>query len=170
MNNKFNIIITLCIILFCSTNAHADKVTSYNAGVTEFKQKNYDEAVRLFQTSANQGYAPAQYRLGKTLVLGRRAPKNNQLGLELLHKAADQDNIGAIGLLSALYSTGKFDVELDHHKALKMYKHGASLGHKGSYHRLAGAYLNGRGVEKDFDQGLYWLCKSGDKESCKHVK
>jgi hypothetical protein len=59
-------------------------------GVQAEKQKNYAEALRLYQKSANQGYAPAQYNLGLLYEFGYGVKQDKAEARRWYQKAAAQ--------------------------------------------------------------------------------
>jgi hypothetical protein len=59
-------------------------------GVQAEKQKNYAEALRLYQNSANQGYAPAQYNLGLLYEFGYGVKQDKAEARKWYQKAATQ--------------------------------------------------------------------------------
>ena len=69
--------------------------------------RDYDEAVKRYRLSADQGFADAQYRLGVMYVNGRGVPKDYLEAARLYRLAADQGNgSGQMGL-GASYAEGK---------------------------------------------------------------
>jgi TPR repeat protein len=73
---------------------------------TEISPQDYQEAVKYFRLSAEQGYAPAQLFLGLVYAAGRGIPKDYNESIKWLRLAANQSNTAAQFYLGGLYFTG----------------------------------------------------------------
>lgn len=80
--------------------------------------KDEAQAVVWYRKAAEQGEASAQYSLGFMTLLGEGTPKNVDEGLGWLHRAAEQQDQWAIGLLADLYEHGYEGVPKDPAKGL----------------------------------------------------
>ena len=58
-------------------------------------QKDYAEAVRWYRMAAEQGFAKAQYNLGKCCYLGRGVQQDYTEAVKWYKLAADQGNADA---------------------------------------------------------------------------
>lgn len=68
--------------------------------------RNGLEAAFWLQTSADQGYAPAQYSLGMAYYGGIAMPLDRYRALDLINRAADQTYAPALRQLGFFYRTG----------------------------------------------------------------
>ena len=74
-----------------------------------FQNGQHDEAVKLFQSLADEGFATAQYILGVCYCNGVGLPKDDVKASELFLKAAGQGNADAqyeLGVFSQLGVAG----------------------------------------------------------------
>jgi TPR repeat protein len=120
------------------------------------------EAEAWFAISAQNDYAPAQYSLGKMHVDRLTAAPSTELGLSLIHAAAEQ------GFPPAQYNLGKFyrDVQ-DYDTSVWWLTKSADQGYSKAQRALAWRYHNGEGVEKDDVKALAWakISKQDDPET-----
>jgi hypothetical protein len=85
------------------------------------------EAMELLRAAANQGYAPAQYRLAMGELNGVEAELNVKGAIGLLQQAADQGYTLALRQLGRLYQGGG-PVAQDDVRALMYFELAARLG------------------------------------------
>lgn len=112
---------------------------------------NYAKAVRQFQLAASAGHARAQGQLGICLLKGRGVPKNHDLAVRWLTRAAEKND--AI----ALYSLGNFHAEAkDYVKANKYYLEASSRGHAAAMNNLGTSHEHGQGVPADAAKAAEW--------------
>jgi uncharacterized protein len=69
--------------------------------------KNYAEAVKWYRKAADQGFALAQYHLGRMYYIGNGVPKNDAEAVRWFRLAADQGNARAQYVLGLIYAFGK---------------------------------------------------------------
>jgi hypothetical protein len=72
--------------------------------------KDLAEAARWYRLAAEKGHAESQYDLGFMLLLGEGEPENTEEGLMWLHRAGEQGEYKAFGLLADCYENGCYDV------------------------------------------------------------
>ena len=94
-----------------------------------FKAKNYSQAFEKYQISANQGYAPAQHKLGWLYQNGWGTQRDYSQAMQWYSRAAEQGHAGAQSGIGMLYEEG-LGVTKDLHEALRWYKISASNGSK----------------------------------------
>lgn len=98
---------------------------------------------------------------------GEGIPQDYSKAVEWLHKAAEQGNTNAQGLLGAIYAEGK-GVPQDYRKATQWFRESAEHGNAIAQGQLGAAYLVGRGVPQDYVLGYAWLnvaAVNGDKDT-----
>ena len=76
----------------------------------------------------------------------------------LFHKAAEQENAGAQGMLGTLYAEGK-GVKQDHKKAAEWYRKAAEQGLAEAQNNLGILYAEGKGVKQDHKKAVEWYSK-----------
>lgn len=90
-------------------------------------EKNSQKAFELFRSAAEQGHAPAQYRLALAYAYGEGTPVDQELAVDWYQKSAKQNYTIAQRNLAAMYLQGK-GVSQDKIKALAWYDIVASKG------------------------------------------
>jgi len=112
---------------------------------------NHTLAARQFQLAASAGHARAQGQLGICLLKGRGVPKDHELALSWLTRAANRKD--AI----ALYTLGNFHAQAeDYVKANKFYLQAAAQGHAAAMNNLGTSYEHGHGVPADATKAAKW--------------
>ena len=127
-----------------------DKTAMYKLGYKymygEGVAKNVAGAMVLYEESAKQGYAPAQYMMGWY-------EKDSTKAFKWYKLAADQGNIAAIYMVGIAYQGGK-GVEKDTVEAIKYFYQAAMGGDtKGALSNLIAHYIGG-----DVPQEYYSAC------------
>jgi len=84
-------------------------------------RQNYEEALKWYEFSAHQDYAPAQNNLGSLYDRGLGTEKNYQEALKWYRKAADNDQPNAQYNLGRLYEYG-LGVDINWRKAAYWYQ------------------------------------------------
>ena len=129
--------------------------SQYLVGMIEKDKKN---AIEWFLKSANQGYLKAQYYLGSGLT--RRFspyPRDYDLGVKFLTKAAEQNHLLACLELADFYTDYPRNQYPDYKKAFFYYKKAAKLGSNTCQFEVGSMYIEGSGVVADFVQAYSWL-------------
>ncbi|MDR0353215.1 MAG: sel1 repeat family protein [Opitutaceae bacterium] len=107
--------------------------------------------------AADAGDPEACFELGQMHLAGAdQVEKNVIRGLLQLETAADRGHAGAAFRLGKIYADG----ELTPHNpeaSLKYYRLAAAAGVSEARHNLGAAYATGRGVKRDYAEGLAWL-------------
>jgi TPR repeat protein len=70
-------------------------MAGFDEGVESYRIGNYRDAFQEWSQAAQQGDADAQYNLGCLYLRGEGVPKNIDLAIEWLQRAADQDDLDA---------------------------------------------------------------------------
>ncbi len=103
--------------------------STYAEAEEYFKAKNYSSAFEKYQILANQGYAPAQHKLGWLYQNGWGTQRDYSQAMQWYSRAADQGHAGAQSGIGMLYEEG-LGVTKDLQEALRWYKISASNGSK----------------------------------------
>ena len=135
-------------------SAHSAGVLFANGlGVTQDQAK----AFTLFLQSADAGYAPAQYDVGRSYFNGEGTEVNYVEAVKWWTKAADNKNVRALFNLATLYRKG-IGVPRDKALARRYYKLAADLGDS-----RAKAFLAGQGGAAGMNASKTDLATSGIK-------
>lgn len=109
----------------------------YEQADSHYWRKEYADAVRLFRKAAEQGYAPAQWKLGLCYDLGEGVAKNKEEAIRWYRKAADQGYANAQYNLGVCYQYG-VGVQNNIAEARKWFQKAADQGDKDAKKKLEG--------------------------------
>ncbi|MDH1975399.1 tetratricopeptide repeat protein [Aliarcobacter butzleri] len=136
-------------------------VDYFNDGVSKYKNKNYEQAIKLYEQAGKRGNVDAMYNLGVIYSNGV-VQQDYKKAFFWFEKASKKGDKKAIYNLGVMYDNG-FGVEIDKKKAFNLYVKSASLGVYDAMYNLGMMYINGEGVEKDEKKGKYWIDKSREQ-------
>lgn len=125
------------------------------------------EAEAWFSLGVQGDYAPAQYSLGKMHLDELAAVPSTELGIKLIHAAAEQ------GFPPAQYNLGKFYRDIkDYYTSVWWFTKSADQGYSKAQRALAWRYHNGEGVKKNDVKALAWarLSKQADPATLSLIK
>ena len=108
----------------------------FDKGLDAYKRGDYATAMQEWRPLAEQGFPPAQYRLGTLYAYGIVVAKNYKTAREWYEKAARQGNPLAAYELGLMYEIGRGVVE-DRHRAAYWYQQGALRGHGPSQEKFS---------------------------------
>lgn len=103
----------------------------YGNGIEE----NPNEAARLFEKAAEQGYVEAVYLMGNSFFYGLGNPKNYKIAVDYYNKAAEMGSVPAMYSLGLCYEQG-MGVKQNKNKARKFYKRAADNGYEKAINKL----------------------------------
>jgi uncharacterized protein len=121
------------------------------------------ESIGWLTKAANQGYAPAEYELGRIYLYGRGIPTDYAQALVWERKAAEQGDPRAQRDLAFMYERG-FGVAADPAKAAEWNQKAATQGNAEAQLHLAKALDEGAGVNKDAEEARKWYSKAARQE------
>jgi hypothetical protein len=124
--------------------------------------KDETEAVKRYRKAADQGYAVAQFNLGRMYSAGWGVPKNEPEAVRWYRKAADQGDAPAQFNLGVMYVKGQ-GVPKDEAVAVQWYRKAADQGLARAQHNLGLMYAYGQGVPKDEREAARWYRKAADQ-------
>ena len=116
---------------------------------------------------AMRGEAWAQTKLGKLYVTASGDPRRLEQGVDLLRKAAEQNDAEAIYLLATMTAAGA-GMEQSNVEAFEQMKRAADLGFTDAQFALGTMCFEGRGTTKNETAAVNWLQKAatgGKKEA-----
>lgn len=116
-------------------------------------KQDYPTALRLFQSAADKGHAPAMNALGQMLQNGQGGAADPVKAAEWYKKAADTKLSDAQNNLGMLYLNGK-GVKRELGEAFRLFELSASQGDPWGLNNLGGMYEAGWGTKKDKEKAL----------------
>ncbi|MCH5318983.1 MAG: SEL1-like repeat protein [Paramuribaculum sp.] len=122
-------------------------------------KEDYNEAVKWYRMSAEQGYAEAQYNLGVMYNNGYGVKEDYNEAVKWYKKAAEQGFALAQNNLGLMYNDGQ-GVNQDHNEAMKWYMKAAEQGNAEAQTNLGVMYYDGQGVNQDYNEALKWYMKA----------
>lgn len=126
-------------------------------------QPDGKESIRLLTEAAEQGYAPAQYEVGRIYLYGRGVPIDYARALLWERKAAERGDPRAQRDLAFMYERG-FGVPADPAEAAAWNRKAAVQGHPEAQAQLARALDEGVGVQKNPDEAHKLYAKAARQE------
>lgn len=126
-------------------------------------QPDGKESISWLTKAANQGYAPAEYELGRIYLYGRGIPIDYAQALLRERKAAEQGDPRAQRDLAFMYERG-FGVAADPAQAAEWNRKAAVQGNAEAQLHLAKGLDDGVGVSKDREEARKWYSKAARQE------
>jgi len=124
---------------------------------------NGRESIRLLSEAAEQGYAPAQYEIGRIYLYGRGIPADYQKAWLWEKKAAEQGDARAQHDLAFMYERG-FGVAPDPAQAAAWNRKAAAQGVAEAQVHLANALDEGAGGSKNPAEAKQWYAKAAQQK------
>jgi hypothetical protein len=121
------------------------------------------ESIRWLTKAANQGYAPAEYELGRIYLYGRGIETDYAQALLWERKAAEQGDPRAQRDLAFMCERG-FGVAADPAQAAEWNRKAAMQGNAEAQVHLARGLEDGTGVSKDAEEARKWYAKAARQE------
>ncbi|MCM1109292.1 MAG: hypothetical protein NC388_09660 [Clostridium sp.] len=126
----------------------------------------HERLIEILRDKAERGTVRDKKNLADALYNGCDVPEEIDSNLpdrtdeatRLYEEISEEKNDGASYIdLAQTYSR-----EGNEEKAFECYMKAAELGYTPAYYNVANAYLNGEGVERDFDKAFEWFRKAAD--------
>jgi len=130
-------------------------VASLYRGNQYYSEKNYEEAIKWYQQSANDNNAEGMTNLGYMYGYGLGVKVDYVSASKWYSKAAQNGNARAMTYLGMLKENGT-GVTKNLREAFSWYTKAANAGNAMGMFKLAGMYETGMGVSKDLAQALKW--------------
>lgn len=135
--------------LVLSILAIGSQAQTVQDGLTAYKQKDYETALRILTPLAEGGDAEAQLGVGNMHLFGRGVPQNVTQAIQWFQKSAHRGNVNAQNTLGVMYAFGR-GVAQDFGEAVKWYRLAAMQRDALALHNLGMMYAQGRGVSLDY--------------------
>jgi uncharacterized protein len=120
------------------------------------------DGIKLLQSAAGRGYAPAQNELGMRFQKGVGVSANAGEAAKWYQKAVDKDHVPAVVNLGLLLVKGE-GVQQDLPKAVSLFKKAADAGDAWGMNNLGSMYEMGWGVPKDLVKAKSLYQQAADK-------
>jgi len=158
-------------INFIKDISPADKIRQYEFGLLYYHgegsaKQNFIQAHNWFQKSAEQGFPPAQYKLGQMYNKAEGISQNLSQATQWFnkamlhyHTAAVQGNDQAQYQLGQMYYNGE-GASSNFVLAEQWYRKAAEQGNAEAQYQLGQMYYEGKGVSQDFVKAKQWYHKS----------
>ena len=130
----------------------------YQKGKDYYDKEQYSEAVPWFSKAAEQGYADAQFYLGKCYDLGWGVTEDKTQGFAWSRKAAEQGHAEAQHWLGYCYYYGN-GVTRNYIQAVAWYRKAAEQGEKYAQYELGNWYHG----TQDYTQAAAWFRKAAEQ-------
>jgi TPR repeat protein len=121
------------------------------------------QSIHWLTEAANQGYAPAQYELGRIYLYGRGVPADYGKALLWEQNAAEQGDARAQRDLAFMYERG-FGVAMDPARAVEWNRKAAAQGQTDAQLQLARALDQGTGTNKNSDEATRWYAEAASQD------
>lgn len=150
-----------------SAAASGDPIAQYELGVARLDAGDAAEGVRLLIQSAENGLAPAQYRLGKLYETGSGVSLDLGEARRWTERAANAGHVKAMHNLGIFYAEGR-GAEQNFEDAARWFEEASLLGSADSQYNLAVLYEQGLGVPLSLPDAYAWFsitARSGDEDA-----
>lgn len=126
------------------------------------KEEDYQKAVIWLRKSAEQGYAPAQSRLGYYYWAGQGLKKDFEQAVFWYRKAAEQGNEIAQYNLGVCYANGQ-GVEKSDNSSFIWIKKAAEQGYDAAEYKLGQYYFYAKGTTENYQLAFEWFGKAAEQ-------
>jgi hypothetical protein len=135
----------------------------FGAAITwQVHQWKLRETARVCRTSAEQGDAKAQFRLGFMYARGKGVPQDYAEALRWCRKAADQGNAKGEDAVAYMYFHGQ-GAPQDYAVAFRWWQKAADQGYAPAQASLGNMYYYGDGAPQDSAEAARWYRKAADQ-------
>ena len=128
----------------------------YRVAMQQLLHHDYRAAALTLGSLAENGHAPAQFRLGMLYRLGLGVPRNPRRAVYWFDKAARQDDVGGQYWLAESFRRGE-GVPVSPELAFEWFHRLAARGYAPAQYQVALAYADGRGIARDEPAAVHWL-------------
>ena len=130
-----------------------------SAGLGDGVDKDLPAARQWYLRSADQGFVPAEVRLGLMSEHGNGAPQDYADALRWFRLAADAGNAEALNAVGTFYRHG-LAVPQDYAQAMRLFRQAADKGFPMADFNIGLLYADGEGVKVDKVQARAWFQKA----------
>lgn len=136
---------------------------TYRQALEAIESGEYSQALELLRQLAENGHAPAQYRLGIMYANAEGVQLDFASAAAWLRRAADQGLAPAQSILAWLYASG-YGVQQNDQEAGRWYRKAAQQGLPKDQYTLAAMYRWGRyGVDRNPSEMIKWYERAANQ-------
>lgn len=134
----------------------------FNLGKVCSDNKEYEQAVKYYESAAEQGHSGAQYCLGCCYDSGEGVEIDEPEAARWYRKAAKQGHVWAQYNLGCCYDAGE-GVCQSPQEAARWYRLAAEQGFADAQFNLGDCYEFGKGVPRDYKEAFRWYLKAANQ-------
>lgn len=128
----------------------------HRVAMQQLLYRDYRAAALTLGSLAENGHAPAQFRLGMLYRLGLGVPRNPRRAVYWFEKAARGDDVGGQYWLAESFRRGE-GVPVSPELAFEWFHRLAERGYAPAQYQVALAYADGGGIARDEPAAVHWL-------------
>lgn len=121
---------------------------------------NLNQAVIWHNYSADAGYPRAMTNLAYLYSIGQGVDKDLYASARWYERAAELKSASGIYAIASYTLNGIAGYEKNEERGLALMLEAAQLGHKRSMYVIGQRYENGKGLEQDMEQAIYWYSEA----------
>ena len=150
------IFIVAFALVSSSCAANLDHEQSLQKGMSAYERGDFTEALKEWQTLAEEGNAAAQANLGSLYISGKGVPADDLEAAKWFTKAAFQSSVIAQLSLGYMHEKGLVGGTPNHSEATRWFRAAAKQGDARAQYQLGIKYESGFGIKQDIGQALQW--------------
>jgi len=156
------LIVVLAIFMLSIIGCSNDDEAKYAEGTDAFRSDDYETALAILTSLAEDGHAEAQIFLGSMYDLGEGVPQNYETAAKWWHLAAEDGHAEAQIFLGSMYDLGE-GVPQNYETAVKWYTLAAEQGHAEAQYSLGFMYDMGEGVPQNDKTAVKWYTLAAEQ-------
>ena len=149
-----------------------DAKAQNGVGMILLHEKDYEEAMKWFTASADQGYAPAQHNLGmlnwRAQVPGQKYP-NDAEALKWFMKAAEKNYPPSLTAIGHAYKKGR-SVPQSYKEAMYWFRQSAAFNDAEAEYQLGVYYDAGHEFQANRTEAYKWFILAAAQGHCLAIK
>lgn len=126
-------------------------------------ERNVNAGIDLIVELAEQGFAKAQFKLGRYYHKGEGVPQNYEKAILWYTKAAEQGYGRAQNNLGILLYSQCLGVPQNYEKAVEWLSKAAEQGIAPAQGILGDSYAEGKGIEQNYEKAVEWYTKAAEQ-------
>lgn len=113
--------------------------------------------------AAKDGHADAAFQYAQLLEEGDQVPPDAEQALAFYRQSAKAGHGDALFRLGKIHHDGLLGVPADRARAFELYRQAARAGIPEGMYNIGAMLVSGRGVKRDYIEGLAWLILAADR-------
>jgi TPR repeat protein len=144
----------------CQLGIRLERPSNYDVVPVIFKPNNMPEAIRWYRKAMAQDFAGGYCRLGLCYLEGKGVVQDEERGVELIRKAADQGQQYSLVKLAELYDEGIGEPRSEADRPLSLLLRAAEDNSPDPLPGLIFHYQQGLGTARDLVAASRWYCRA----------